>query len=229
MMAKRKKKLGPGPKEFGSNPFSDLRGFAVSLPKEQAPPAPVTLETGPAVEVFGTFAEEMELLGVERLPAATEDPEGGSQEPQSRENHFERPVEPQTDEELFLQSVGELQVRFSDHLPEADEPVAGSARRLKQLKQGRLVPEAVLDLHGLQRAEVADKIRFFLQNAGFHDWRTLLVITGKGKHSADGESVLRHEAEQFFRGEGRKWVVEWCRAPRKYGGDGALVLFLRKP
>lgn len=134
----------------------------------------------------------------------------------------------QTGNDLFLEAMSELQVRFSDHLPAEDAPQTASARRMKQLKQGRLVPEASLDLHGLQRAEVADKLRFFLQDALHQGWRTVLLITGKGLHSENGKAVLRCEAEHFLRNTGQRWVAEWGRAPKRYGGAGALVLFLRK-
>jgi len=225
-MAKKKKVAKPKDQDFINNPFSNLKGFAVSGPSENPEPPPA--EKTPVSKVFGSFDEEMELLGVQRLNDDDEEPEKNI--PAARAPDFERnqPLEPQGEEDLFRQAIGELQVRFSDQLPEEEIPVPASARRMKQLKRGKLIPEATLDLHGVQRADVAGKIGFFLQDAVYQGWRTVLVVTGKGLHSEDGEAVLRSEAERYLGNEGRKWVVEWGRAPRQYGGSGALVVFLRK-
>jgi len=53
------------------------------------------------------------------------------------------------------------------------------------------------------------------------------LITGWGK-SGSGEAVLRGEVVVMLRQEAREWVSEWAVAPRHLGGDGALVVFLRK-
>ncbi len=114
---------------------------------------------------------------------------------------------------------------FRDEIPEA---AAASAppRRMRQLRQGKLTPEAKLDLHGLNRQEAREKVRFFLEDAVFHGLKTVLVITGRGKGSSDGP-VLRTFMEGYLSKEAKAWVLEWDRAPARYGGDGALVVFLK--
>jgi len=220
-MAKKKKNATQKQKQFSSSPFSNLKGFAVSgegqakeMPSEQSPPS--TDEGSGA-----SFAEQMALLGVERLDAAESD----VAEVCSPEDVRQTAVESEGQE--FMRAMEELQVDFRDQFPEEDRSPVASAGRMKQLRRGKLVPDASLDLHGLQRSEVAAKVRFFLQDAVHQGWRTLLLITGRGLHSSDGEPVLRNEAERFLADEGRKWLVEWGRAPKQYGGEGALVLFLR--
>jgi DNA-nicking Smr family endonuclease len=224
-MAKKKNTAKPSKRDFNNSPFSDLKGFAVSAQETGDANSSQSQAHDSPLEPHGSFAEEMDMLGVRRLDADAEDAEqilaGGSAE-------VEEDTSSPDDGELFLQAMGELQVNFSDRLPEEEQPSTASARRMKQLRQGKLTPEAALDLHGLKRREVAARLRFFLQDASHHGWQTLLVITCKGLHSADGEPVLRIEAEHFLAGEGRKWVAEWGRAPKQLGGDGALVLFLRK-
>ena len=106
--------------------------------------------------------------------------------------------------------------------------MGASSRKIKQIKQGKLIPDASLDLHGFQCVEALRKLNHFLQNGQHHGWQTLLVITGKGLHSEAGEPALRNEIERFLSAEGKKQVTEWSRAPRQYGGDGALILFLVK-
>jgi len=225
-MAKKKKLAKVKKQEFNHDPFNNLKGFTVSEPekKEQQPPD----QKRTYEKVFGTFAEEMEMLGVEQLEAESD----------IEESLFDVPVvidssadgmKDQTDEELFFAAVNGFSVRFKDHLLDESQPgMKAVPRRMKQLKQGNLTPDASLDLHGCLRIEVVAKLRHFLQDAQYRGWQTLLVITGKGLHSEDGKSILRDEAEQFLAGEGKEVVAEWSRAPKQYGGDGALILFLRK-
>ena len=226
-MAKKKKPQALPPKVFDRSPFNSLTGFAVSDPELPKKVESSVSEPMQPTELLGSFAEEMALLEVQRLPAfaAEEDELLESQPPQ-----MQQPQVPaaHSDEEVFLEALGELDVRFSDQFPDEEPPPAASARRMRQLKQGKLTPNASLDLHGLPRTAVAEKLRFFIQDAQYQGWSTLLVITGKGLHSESGEAVLRHETERFLAGDGRQTVIEWGRAPKEYGGDGALVLFLRK-
>lgn len=224
-MAKKNKPTPPKDKAFNSNPFSTLKGFAVSGGRQEENTEPkemVKVDDGAPI----SFAEEMALLGVEPLSAGGE--EGlNVPEPSQCVAETTRKVQLSEDEQ-FLQAMGDLQVKFKDSFPEEELPPVATPKRMKQLRQGKLVPEATLDLHGLKRIDVVPKLQYFLQNARHQGWRTLLVITGRGLHSFDGEPVLRTEAEYFLQGEGRSSVAEWARAPKQYGGDGALVLFLRE-
>ncbi len=225
-MAKKKKTAKSKTQEFNSNPFRDLKGFAVSEAEKNYPQP--SEKNRPYAKVYGSFAEEMEMLGVRQL-----NPNDDPEEPTSEESLAPdtAPVEDadQTDEELFFSAVDGFSVRFEDHLPDESLPDTKAApRRMKQLKQGKLTPDSSLDLHGCLRADVEKKLRHFLQDGQYQGWQTLLVVTGKGLHSEDGKSVLRDEAERFLSAAGRKLVVEWCRAPKRYGGDGALIVFLRK-
>ena len=225
-MAKKKKTTNFKKQEFNSDPFSNLKGFAISDPevKEQKPPE----QKQPHKKIFGSFAEEMEMLGVKQLNLEV-DTEQELFDGQSFSDHSIVETEDQTDEELFFAAIDGFSVRFDDHLPEEGLPATKAVpRRMKQLKQGNLTPDASLDLHGCLRIDVREKLSHFLQNAQHQGWQILLVITGKGLHSENGMSILRDEVEQFLSGEGQKFVVEWGRAPRQYGGDGALILFLRK-
>ncbi len=224
-MAKKKKAAKSKQNEFNNDPFSNLKGFPVSTQEKREQR---TFSPEPSRQkVIGSFAAEMEMLGVRRLKES-DDVETGNSDSLLPVDYVEIAAKDQTDEELFLDAMGKLSINFNDHLPEVDSPPSAMPKRMKQLKQGKLTPEASLDLHGFQRADVADKLRYFLQNAQHHDWQTLLVITGKGLHSQDGVSILRDEVEQFLSAEGKKRVADWGRAPKQYGGDGALILFLRK-
>ncbi len=166
----------------------------------------------------------MKLLGVEKLDDEAVDDSEEQAEPAVI---VEEPVGIETDTYLFLKTVGDMNIRFEDSFPE-EEPAVAEPRRMRQLRKGRIAPELSLDLHGLQGHEVTAKLKSFIANARYQQARVLLVITGKGLHSEDGKTVLREEVERFLNHEGKKLVAEWGRAPRQYGGEGAIVLFLRQ-
>ncbi len=221
-MGKKKPSDISSTKNYQNNPFKRLKGFAVSDSEEETVPRPAH-EIPSANEKEASFLDEMDFLGVDPLRDGDE-------------FTAELPVEPaalpikdekiQDDEDLFLSSLGQLDIQFKDQ--GLDNPKPAEQRRFKQLKQGRLIPDACLDLHGLKRKQVGPKVGFFLQNAVAQNWQTLLIITGRGLHSDEGEAILRNEAESFLRTEGKALVAEWGRAPRQHGGDGALVVFMKK-
>jgi len=223
-LAKRSKKHKT--KDFQNSPFIDLKGVAVATDKVAADQNPVPLPTRePLPEDDATaFEREMVLLGVK--PQLQD---GRPQEVEPgvvvyAEEKKDMVVE-LTDDELFLESLGQMDSVFRDEIPQGEE-AAAAPRRMRQLRQGKIVPEAKLDLHGLTRQEARDKVRFFLEDATFHGFKTVLVITGRGKGSSDGP-VLREFMENYLSREAQAWVVEWGRAPARYGGEGALVVFLK--
>ena len=214
--------------KLSQNPFKTLKGFC-ALKKGNN--APVATKVGaedsspPPEDDFEILSREMERLG---LPRPQREAEVRKRTPARKGGS--NPVPPEHDEtslEYFLHALGELDVSFSDGIP-AEEESRTEPRRMRQVRQGKLRPEAHLDLHGLSRGEALEKVRFFLENAVHHGRRTVLLVTGRGKGS-EGEPVLRGEVERYLRSEGRSLVVEWDRAPRQYGGEGALILFLKKP
>ncbi len=221
-MAKKKRIPKHKKIEFNNDPFNHLKGFAVSMPVSKIS-APIK-EQKTAEEVYGSFADEMEMLGVEPINPPTE----GSAT--VGEQNCRREVNPERDDEaLFLAALDNFTVKFNEHLPEEVGQVhVAEPRRMKQLKKGDITPDASLDLHGCLRVEVAKRMDSFLVSSKRNGWRTVLVITGKGLHSKDGHAVLRDEAEKYLAVHGKLQVAEWARAPNQYGGSGALVLFLKK-
>ncbi len=227
-----KKPSNPPNKEFAHNPFRDLKGLPVSsAPEPVKRPAPSPTPTAPPAPIDDgeLFVAEMKQLGVEKrslgdlpekpLPAPGEYPPAKTKSP----------AKPQTPEDEFLVAVGRLDVTFSDEYPgpeaEADLP-RPAPRRMRQLRRGQLVPEEELDLHGLHREQALEKVGWFLQNSVHQGRRTVLIVTGRGQHSAEGP-VLREAVGRFLRENRDGLVLEWGVAPPRYGGAGALVVFLR--
>lgn len=222
-MVKKRKTVKRKNGKFSSDPFSDLKGFAVSTAgKEEEKPSQ---KKQPLEEAVGSFADEMEMLGVKKLSLDSEIRDERAEDYSGICSSIE--IEDPTDEEIFLSAMGELHVNFKDSLSADNVPPIAEPRRLKQLKRGKLIPDASLDLHGCLRSEVVQKLIHFLDDSQYQGWRTVLVITGKGIHSEEGTPILRDEVEQYLSDKGKNYVVEWGRAPKQYGGAGALILFLR--
>ena len=233
-MAKKKstKQKNSTPKEFSSSPFKKLKGLSAlkeppALPKSvDDQKGSVTGNTAAPSNDGVSFADEMGFLGVKPLPGKTIEgaaPKQGRavQPPVCPENSKE-----ELDRESFLEALGSMEKTFVDEWSE-DEPVKKALpRRMKQIERGQLKPEAELDLHGLTVEEACTKVRFFLQDALYRGCRTVLVITGKGSHSSDGP-VMRVAMERLLESQ-RELVLEWGLAPQRYGGRGALIVFLRQ-
>ena len=219
----RDKSVG-GVKSFQANPFRKLKGFAASAPPPEKEPgkrgkpaaSPPSREDDAAL-----FAEEMSRLGVRGGGKEESAPPGNV----SGEEDDAASAPPDTDRELFLDALKGMDVVFEDAFP-SEEEVQAAPRRMKLLRQGRLAPEAKIDLHGLTREEARSKVRYFLEDSAYQGKKTVLIVTGRGKGSG-GEPVLRAEVERYLATEGGVWVSEWGRAPRRYGGEGALVVFLK--
>ncbi|TYO99855.1 DNA-nicking Smr family endonuclease [Geothermobacter ehrlichii] len=221
-MARRKKarRTESGNPSFRTSPFSSLKGLAVSDDSPSAgAKAPASHPSPPAEE---DFLQAMAGLGVKPLDGTSAVPPEPVMKPEAAQEPDAEP--PEDERDLFLQALGRLDVRFEDEIPETPTPPA--PRRMKQLVRGKLRIEAEIDLHGLTRDQALEKLEHFLGNAAYHGWRTVRVITGKGQHSADGP-VLREAVEHLLRTRRLEAVIEWGRAPRQFGGGGALILFLR--
>ncbi len=210
-------------KDFSANPFKSLKGLNVSAQEKAKRPAELVPEPSPPAEPAETeeelFAREMGRLGISPRHAGDKptDKEPAEKTPQQDTN--------QNDKALFLSAIGRMGSAFADELPVPVAPTA-SPRLRKLLKSGKLLPEAELDLHGLDRVRAREKVAYFLENCVYQGKKGVLLITGRGQGST-GEPVLRQEIESFLTREAGLWVLDWDRAPRRFGGDGALFVLLR--
>ncbi len=221
---------------FKNDPFKTVKGFS-ALPQQvekQLPPkvpTPRLPRTGDEDSEVD-FSQAMAQLGVEVIATDNESistftTDAGSEiDGQDQEKSA---LHDDSDEALFLASLGQLDSVFSDNYCADDEVQSpgAEARRMKQLRQGKLKPQDTLDLHGCYREEALKKVRHFLQHRYADGYNTVLIVTGQGKRSPNGEAVLRSDVEKYLSTCASAWVAEWGRAPRQYGGEGALVIFLR--
>ncbi|PLY02640.1 MAG: hypothetical protein C0624_08170 [Desulfuromonas sp.] len=221
-----KKNKDSKPKDFNNNPFKSLKGLSVSAPEEkvdpEAKPAPKAEPPHPkgADRDNLDFLEAMAELGVEG------ERKHGVKAPKLAPV---APEEPEEDAEaLMLEALGHMDVCFVDNFPVEDSGQRAHPRRMKQVEKGQVAIDGECDLHGTYADEVEQKVTWFLEDARHRGWKVVRIITGAGHSSVDGP-VLRPRVEQFLSSAaGHQWIVEWGRAPKRLGGDGALIVFLRK-
>jgi DNA-nicking Smr family endonuclease len=216
---------------FRNNPFAALKGMTVEA--AAPPPEPVKKAAVPKPESSGEDLFRQAMSGVRRLD---DEITGAAPKNKKREATVgkpqARPARPLAREEItarktFLQEVEKLRldVRFEDSLPDdAVRPLNGN--RLRQLKRGIIQLDRQLDLHGLTREEAVESLGPFLQAARAGGEKGVLVITGKGNHSAEGP-VLQQVVAAWLRDQGRDLITEYAPAPQEMGGSGAFVIFLR--
>lgn len=215
----------PKPKEFATSPFSALKGLqAAPVEPPVAVTPPVKAQAAAAADDMSLFFQAMD--GVERLGAKK-----GQHLPPARPfpvRAVVRKIE-EDEHQLFLEAINglKLDVRFEDS---AASPAVVQPRRpsrLRQLRRGTIRIDYELDLHGLTRDEALDALAMFIGGAFRRQQQAVLVITGKGNHSPE-EPVLKGAVEKWLRETGKEMVAEFLAAPRQLGGEGAIVVFLKK-
>jgi DNA-nicking Smr family endonuclease len=110
-------------------------------------------------------------------------------------------------------------------------PLAALGRRMKQrVARGKETIDGRLDLHGLTQSEAHAELLRFLRAASSRSARLVLVITGKGARTGEGDrGVLKRQVPQWLGlPEFRTWVVGFEEAHVAHGGEGALYVRVRR-
>ncbi len=229
-MAKKSRQNPPKPKEFHTIHFGMLKG--ISVPDAAAPlkmptaPKPVE-QTDSGLNLF--LEAVADVKPIHKKGEKTTRHESQNTHTKSVKTLKEIPVPEETVNTLFLEEISRLKLdsKFVDSVPDDGELQPLSGNRLRQVKRGVVSVEYQLDLHGLRREEALTALPAFLRSARNKGQKAVLVITGKGNHSAD-EPVLQQAVASWLRESGREQVLEFAPAPREMGGSGAFVVFLRQ-
>lgn len=119
-------------------------------------------------------------------------------------------------------------------LADSTEFVEGSVqgfdeRVLRKLKRGEFPHRAQLDLHGLTREAAKPALEKFLADARVAGHRCVLVVTGRGLHSADSIPVIKQSVQAWLtHGRPARQVLAFCSARPEDGGTGAVYVLLRR-
>ncbi|MBQ6028598.1 MAG: Smr/MutS family protein [Treponema sp.] len=89
----------------------------------------------------------------------------------------------------------------------------------------KLSPQATLDLHGKNQEEAWKALNDFVAAAKRQGLQKILIIHGKGIHSADSEGVLGGVVRKFIEGDQRLGASG--SADKFHGGSGATWVAVR--
>ena len=108
------------------------------------------------------------------------------------------------------------------------------ARTHRKMTQGKLRPEARLDLHGMTLAAAQPRLMQFILSCHGNGLRLVLVITGKGRGDhgplPTRPGALRHQVPHWLHSPPLSAVVQQVdAAPFRHGGEGAYYVYLRRP
>jgi len=85
-------------------------------------------------------------------------------------------------------------------------------------------PDDEIDLHGKTRDEAIRIVQKFVIDCYQKNFRSALIITGKGHHSAEKVPVLKREIMLWLDRNGDSYIADFHEAPPWFGGSGAIWL-----
>ena len=85
-------------------------------------------------------------------------------------------------------------------------------------------PDDEIDLHGKTRNEAIKIVQKFVIDCYQKNFRSALIITGKGHHSAEKAPVLKREVKLWLERNGDSYITDFQEAPPRFGGSGAIWL-----
>ena len=95
---------------------------------------------------------------------------------------------------------------------------------LRDLRRGRWVVQAKLDLHGMNRDEARIAVATFLADCQHRGQRCVRIVHGKGLSSPGREPVLKKLVHGWL--PQRREVLAVCQARTIEGGAGAVIVLL---
>lgn len=95
---------------------------------------------------------------------------------------------------------------------------------LKDLRRGRWVVQAHLDLHGMHRDEARHHVALFLADCLARRQRCVRIVHGKGHGSPGRVPVLKRLVLGWL--TQRQEVLAYCQARTSEGGAGAVIVLL---
>ena len=97
---------------------------------------------------------------------------------------------------------------------------------IKLLEKGKIEPDGVIDLHGLNLNNAKKILNRYLFNAYNNYKRNILIITGIGLNKT---GLLKKEVPIWLKEKDISKLIINCQiAPNSFGGEGALIVRIRK-
>ena len=101
-----------------------------------------------------------------------------------------------------------------------------SLNNTKSFNKKKLKPDMNLDLHGQTLYSARLLLHKFISNCYEKNIRTILIITGKGHNN---KGVLKEEVPKWLNEKFlKRYLVNFDLAPKYFGGEGALLVRIKK-
>lgn len=100
-------------------------------------------------------------------------------------------------------------------------------RTIRQLRQGKLPPEATLDLHGFTIQMATEELPQYITKCINKGKRVIRIIHGKGHTSKQQSPPLKNAVNRCL--QNHLSVLAFCSAPISDGGSGAVYVLLKRP
>jgi DNA-nicking Smr family endonuclease len=206
-------------RKHSASPFAILRSARFKVALAPAKPLPPPAPPPPSdEELFRAAMRDVIPLQHDRVYFAPPLPR-----PQPRQRELD-------EEAALYESLYDLSP-LDLCLEGGDEPAflrPGLPRALlRDLRRGRWVVQAQLDLHGATREQARELLAMFLAGCLKRGVRYVRVIHGKGLGSPGREPVLKGLVLGWLAQRGE--VLAFCQARASEGGAGALMVLLQAP
>jgi len=100
---------------------------------------------------------------------------------------------------------------------------------MSQLARGEFPPGRTLDLHGMTKPEAHLELRRLIASSRRDAIRSVLVVTGRGHNSPDGQSVLKQALPSWLsKSPLSSHVLAFSTAPKHLGSTGAFLILLKR-
>jgi len=96
-------------------------------------------------------------------------------------------------------------------------------KQQKKIRQGSILVDGSLDLHGCNQQQATKKLFVFIEQALSLNFQFLIVVHGKGSRS-EHQAVLKPLVHHWLAQQAM--VLAWCSAQPKHGGSGASYIYL---
>jgi DNA-nicking Smr family endonuclease len=96
---------------------------------------------------------------------------------------------------------------------------------IKLLEKGKIEPDGIIDLHGLNLNNAKKILNKYLFNAYNNYRRNILIITGIGLNK---KGLLKKEVPIWLKENEIDKIIINCKvAPNSFGGEGALIVRIK--
>ena len=100
-----------------------------------------------------------------------------------------------------------------------------NSKTKKQLKNKKVIYDAIVDLHGKSEIQAHEIIKNFIRESYLKNFKMIIIITGKG---ANCKGKLKLKTPTWLKSEElSKFIVGFETMPHNKGGEGALFVKLK--